>query len=101
MMWESVVHTFSVGGSISWEYVGVVHLSDVIQADAQAHIVDNLRWRQQCQRQQHFINFFSKYERKRAYERMKLDSLVSEQNFKRHNIEITLCSDTCGTASNW
>lgn len=34
--------TFGVGGSISWEYVGVVQLGDVIQADAQAHIVDNL-----------------------------------------------------------
>lgn len=42
MAWESVDPTFSVGGSVSWKYVGVVHLSDVIQADAQAHIVDNL-----------------------------------------------------------
>lgn len=36
-------HTFSVGGSVSWEDIGIVQFSDVVQADAQANIVDHLR----------------------------------------------------------
>lgn len=39
--------TFGVWGSISWEYIGVLQFSDVIQADAQADIVDDLRWGEQ------------------------------------------------------
>lgn len=34
--------TFGVRCAVSWEYVGILQFSDVIQADAQAHVVDHL-----------------------------------------------------------
>lgn len=40
-------HTFSVWGSVPWEYVGILQFSDVVQADAEADVVDDLRrWEQ-------------------------------------------------------
>lgn len=35
--------TFGVRSSVSREYIGILQFSDVIQADAQAHVVDHLR----------------------------------------------------------
>ncbi len=40
-------HTFGVRGSVPGEYVGILQFSDVVQADAEANIVDHLRWREQ------------------------------------------------------
>lgn len=35
-------HTFGVRGSISWEYIGVLEFCDVVQADAESHVIDHL-----------------------------------------------------------